>query len=965
MIVLFCFIFLLIQHARLLTLPPELLLLILSHLGQWHIGVASRVCRALNHAAHNAGPRLTQKLCYPDNNGRRNSVETLSRVVEHIATRNKAINLAITFNCWETKVSPGLLDVLSVLHTALPFVVHLEVTIAAHLILGSLPAELGLLAPRLQTLKLKDLVHSAMGPLRIPDDTLSVRADKLRSLNLDLVTLGSRWLSCQFPAASEVELRIDSTGPLVNIRAYFPMLRRLLICARTVEPRARICLPASLRHLTVDELDGKWTTAAVASQISLDSLIIFEQICPEAEVSTISIPGGSGHLYGRAELVSAPFAVGCMGIAVSLAGPNATQCRSVSAMGWKDGDPLPIKGLGASMSERLACLTLGPDLCSTFLRTLVCLPALHQLFLEISNSTGKTTWPTHEPRSGFRVHCRFYDLPQTEVRVRCPALRSLTVYVPESHKRYVESYHKRHLANPYFKILEHCLAEQRERSPPRFLAPELHEPAHEEGDDGLDGRAEREERDCRERGARRADATFSVLSETHGGGLAVQRRELCRVAIRRSAGSEGSNLRKVQTSGTARRRYVTRAPMSVMPAGRQRAVASGVREEEEPPPVAVPTDNEYEISGWVGRGISSQIDRVALSVFQSGSLHSIVSPTSWVKETVDRSMECSTASRESRITPAFDDDSLQYPENPQQWRRRAESSLHGSSNQEQKIIDAIPRALVDAGTARFVVLVLESHWRETRAAVQSSSRARYSSIAKTSSSVNAGGGCMACFLELRVFTVGVQVMSDLAFPDPLVVILPRAAAGKLELADSRHHLAEKRVCGRLCEFEADERKRGLVRPAARELAERVREGRHQEGGGWQNPKKRVVVRRRKLEEVARVGSHVDVEVMQHCERQPKPHERAQEPGLKTQVDRARDRVQKASSVAFFNGKIPQRDAGEIKAVRSRSVHLQGEEIQLQANQKGELAGIEDMREDVIVSEPCINDRAKGSDRFIR
>ncbi|EJD34872.1 hypothetical protein AURDEDRAFT_176084 [Auricularia subglabra TFB-10046 SS5] len=398
-------------------LPAELTLQIMKHLPQSDLRIASQASRDFYGLALAAGLYIQRTLFWTPRYGFSTRLEQLDRILDR-ASSKPALNIAIMASFRSSipamePVEKAVQRFAVSLQRAMPYVVRLDLRFhspAPSAVYTSLCAHP---ASRLSVFEIDNRLE---GSQRIPQDLFMGHAPLLRKLSLALANGESLSMAASFAVFQRVthlKLFMGEAQHPVPLARIFPSLQVLALeCPRGVE---KIDLSGlRLRYLGLTGGAGLLADASVLRTIpvvehravGIDTVwpAQCDAICAHAE-------------YFREMIVSLSFGPrdGAWRRTVALQSPNALD------------HALPL----AEIAANLVSITLDRSLVTAFVQAPVVLPALRELFLDISaNGSHGSCWPPVDSGLlGPRV--RFDELTPS---VRCPALARVIIFaIPSGH----------------------------------------------------------------------------------------------------------------------------------------------------------------------------------------------------------------------------------------------------------------------------------------------------------------------------------------------------------------------------------------------------------------------------------------------------------------------------------------------------------------------------------------------------
>lgn len=399
--------------------PPELILKIMQYLPQKDLRNASLVSREFYGLALAAG------LCIPltvkwhpslKTDGFDGSLSKLDSVVDYAKTARPALNIAIraVFMEYEpARIASAAARFFASVDLALPYLVRLDMqfpqytpdSVYTHLCAHP--------APKLKSLAIE---HRPDRAASVPRDLFKCAAPNLRALHLKLASTESlrAWATLPvFQRITRLQLSARETPRPLVLARLFPHLRALYLGTLQLFPSPGRTI--DLAGLQLEYIALAHGTDNLIDPSALDAIPVVEV---RGKLSDTVWPPAAqaGPICARAE------AVGVWSAALSLGAADGEWRRTIALSG-------PARDAALPLSSTLVSLTLDKCLVSAFVQVPVELVALRELFLDVSAPGASAyCWPPLRAATlGQDTH--FDELPSARVRVRCPALVRVVIFV--------------------------------------------------------------------------------------------------------------------------------------------------------------------------------------------------------------------------------------------------------------------------------------------------------------------------------------------------------------------------------------------------------------------------------------------------------------------------------------------------------------------------------------------------------
>ncbi|EJD50300.1 hypothetical protein AURDEDRAFT_160835 [Auricularia subglabra TFB-10046 SS5] len=391
-------------------IPEEMVLEIAQYLSQKDLRALGETSRRFRLLAQRAGHYVARTVIWNDKRGYGAYLATLNKVIDHATRHNPEINLAIdtVFEIHTSGDKPRLAFaqalgvVFNAVQRALPYLVSLTLTLPTTMEEGAYHPLCTHPAPKLRCFGIQQWLGVAA---RIPQNLFAGDAPQLRKVSLSLIDAGptSIWHPVKvFRNVTRLSFSTHGTNHTIPVMHIFPRVKDLGIS------QVMGCLTSpkiDIAGLKLHWLKLNGSLALLTDSDALDDIPVVEVRSPR---TPIPWPQPSSEVSARIEHIAggSPW---FQNAALSVAPPSGAWRRTACVGLRAIDDPLPLEHCAA----RLTSLTLDVSLVNAFAQTLVVLPALHELLLDVSLvAAGSRQW---------------FPAPQT----RCaslPALAQLVVF---------------------------------------------------------------------------------------------------------------------------------------------------------------------------------------------------------------------------------------------------------------------------------------------------------------------------------------------------------------------------------------------------------------------------------------------------------------------------------------------------------------------------------------------------------
>ncbi|EJD50299.1 hypothetical protein AURDEDRAFT_160834 [Auricularia subglabra TFB-10046 SS5] len=348
---------------------------------------------AFRPLAQLAGLYVKRTVIWNDIKGFDASLATLNDLIDHATSDNPEINLAIDaiFEVHEPSsttpsvVAQALGVVFDAVQRAMSYLVSLKLLLPDPMADDAYSPLCTHPAPKLRSLDIHwRQCFERSAP--IPQNLFAGEAPLLRRLSLSLIDTGptSIWHPVKvFRGVTQLSFSTHGTGHEIPLSHLFPCVTDL-----KVSPVLWLSSP----KIDISGLKLHWLKLNGGPELLADpdsrALIDIPIVEATADGTAVALPDTCGELCARIQHLVG----GVEHVALSFAPPSGAWRRTVCVMLRNLDEPVP---LAPARAERLTSLTLDVSLVNSLALTLLVLPALRELLLDVS--AGCRVWPPAPP----------------------------------------------------------------------------------------------------------------------------------------------------------------------------------------------------------------------------------------------------------------------------------------------------------------------------------------------------------------------------------------------------------------------------------------------------------------------------------------------------------------------------------------------------------------------------------------